>query len=65
MGEKPYERFLIAYSASQCMHKACHKEPAKVMIMHETLELFINKLVFSVSVSSKDKVDDATRHLCS
>jgi len=42
------------------MHKACHKEPAKVMIMHETFELFINKLVFSVSVSSnKDKVDDA------
>jgi len=41
------------------MHKACHKEPAKVMIMHETFELFINKLVFSVSVSNKDKVDDA------
>lgn len=29
------------------------------MIMHETFELFINKLVFSVSVSNKDKVDDA------
>jgi len=35
-----------------------HCFTAKVMIMHETFELFINKLVFSVS-GYKHKVHDA------
>ena len=31
--------------------------------MHETFELFINKLVFSMSVAAKNKVDDADSHV--